>query len=224
MVIWSVASNAASQNMRQFLANVASSGGTYLEVMIGCPPLSPKEVRLALCHLRGRHRWRDRALLTLGIRTGLRLSELLSLTIGQVVWNGSAVRPRIYLDRQDSKGKMAGSSIVVHPKAAVALAKWIGKRGATHPDDWLFTSQRCPGQPLRRRAAWLILHKAFIAARVMGMAGSHCMRKTFARNLHKALNGDLFRLAKAMRHTSPLTTLAYLSFRQEEIDRAILRA
>ena len=37
-------------------------------------------------------------------------------------------------------------------------------------------------------------------------------------------DADLFRLAKAMRHTSPLTTLAYLSFRQEEIDRAILRA
>ena len=57
---------------------------------------------------------------------------------------------------------------------------------------------------------------------VMGMAGTHCLRKTFANNVHKALGGDLFRTSKAMRHSSPLTTLRYLSFKQEEIDRAIL--
>jgi len=37
------------------------------------------------------------------------------------------------------------------------------------------------------------------------------------------LCGDIFRLSKAMRHTSVFTTLAYLSYKQEEIDRAILR-
>jgi hypothetical protein len=48
------------------------------------------------------------------------------------------------------------------------------------------------------------------------------MRKTFANNVHKALGGDVFRTAKAMRHSSPMTTLRYLSFKQEEIYRAIL--
>ena len=191
--------------------------------MKGCPPLSPKEFRLTLRNLKGRYRWRNRALLILGIRTGLRVSELLSLHVGQV-WDGAAVRPRVYLDRQDSKCKMSGSSIVIHPKAAVALAKWIQSRGKTSPEDWLFPSQRCPGQPLRRQAAWLFLHEAFIAAGVSGMAGTHIMRKSFARNLNFALKGDIFKLAKAMRHSSPLSTLAYLSFHQAEIDRAILRA
>jgi integrase len=191
--------------------------------MQGCPPLSPKEFRLALSALRGRHRWRNRALLILGVRTGMRISELLSLTIGQV-WDGAKPLPRIYLGRKDSKGRRAGSSIVVHPKAAAAIAKWVRLRGIVLRDDYLFSSQRCPGRPLRRRAAWLILHQAFVAAGVSGMCGTHCMRKTFAANVHAALRGDLFRLAKAMRHTSPLTTLGYLSFREEEIDRAILRA
>jgi integrase len=191
--------------------------------MKGCPPLSPKEFRLALRALKGRYRWRDRALLILGIRTGMRISELLSLQVGQV-WDGAAVRPRVYLDRRDSKCKLSGSSIIIHPKAAAALVKWINHRSTVHPEDWLFPSQRCPKSALGRQAAWLILHKAFLTAGVSGMAGTHVLRKTFARNVHEALNGDLFRLAKAMRHSSPLTTLAYLSFRQEEIDRAILRA
>ena len=75
-----------------------------------------------------------------------------------------------------------------------------------------------------RHTGWQILHDAFVAAGVTGMCGSHSMRKTFAANVLKTLGGDIFRLSKAMRHTSPFTTLAYLSYRQDEIDRAILRA
>ena len=55
----------------------------------------------------------------------------------------------------------------------------------------------------------------------MGMAGTHCLRKTFANNVHKALGGDLFRMSKAIRHSSPSKTLRYLSLKQEYIDRAI---
>ncbi len=48
-------------------------------MMLGCAPLSPKEYRLTLRNLRGRHKWRNRALLILGCCTGLRVSELCSL-------------------------------------------------------------------------------------------------------------------------------------------------
>jgi integrase len=191
--------------------------------MTGCPPLAPRQLRLALRHLRGRHRWRNRAMLILGCRTGMRVSELLELQIFQI-WNGSAIRSRVYLERQDVKGKTNGASIVLHPRAAAALEKWIRSRGTVGPRDWVFPSQRSKDRPMRRVTAWRVLHDAFTAAGVSGCAGTHCTRKTFCQNVHRALNGDLFRLAKAMRHSSPLTTLAYLSFRQEEIDRAILRA
>ena len=88
----------------------------------------------------------------------------------------------------------------------------------------MFPSQVRPNQPMVRHTGWQILQDAFIAAGVTGMAGSHAARKTFSANAYRALKGDLFRLSKALRHTSPLTTLAYLSFRQGEIDQAILRA
>lgn len=191
--------------------------------MIGCTPLSPNQFKIALGYFRGRHRWRNRALLVLGCRTGMRVSELLALQIGQI-WDGSKTRYRVYLDRRDTKGKTYGASIVLHPRAAAALDKLIRSRGQISPGDWLFPSQRTSTRPMRRVTAWCVLHDAFVAAGVSGRSGTHCMRKTFAQNVHRALGGDLFRLAKAMRHTSPLTTLAYLSSRQEEIDRAILRA
>jgi site-specific recombinase XerD len=189
--------------------------------MIGCPALSPNELKLALAHLEGRHALRDRALVVLGVRSGLRVSELLALKVGQV-WDGERVVDRFYVNRQATKGKQAGASIVMHPEAARALNLWIRHRGLVErPQDYLFPSQG-KSRHLSRKSAWRILHRAFQRAGVTGMAGTHCMRKTFANNVHKALGGDLFRTAKAMRHSSPLTTLRYLSFKQEEIDRAIL--
>ena len=96
--------------------------------------------------------------------------------------------------------------------------------GPTQPDQPLFPSQRYSDRPLDRHTGWLVLHRAFIAAGVVGMCGSHAMRKTFCASLNLALRGDIFRLSKAMRHTSVFTTLAYMSYKQEEIDQAILRA
>ncbi len=190
--------------------------------MIGCPALSTLELKLALANLRGRHALRDRALVTLGVHTGLRISKLLALKVGQV-WDGKRTVARFYIARRATKGKHAGASIVMHPDAARAVAQWIKVGGlAANPGSYLFPSQKRAGGHLGRKSVWEILHPAFLRAGVMGMAGTHCMRKTFANNVHKALGGDLFRTSKAMRHSSPLTTLRYLSFRQDEIDRAIL--
>ena len=138
------------------------------------------------------------------------------------MWDGDNVVSRFYISRRDTKGKQSGSSIVMHPEAAQALVRWI-KAGGLSDDlqSYLFPSQWRSGR-LNRKSIWKVLHCAFREAGVTGMAGTHCMRKTFAGNVHRALGGDLFRTSKAMRHASPLTTLKYLSFKQEEIDSAIL--
>lgn len=189
---------------------------------IGCPSSSPKELKHALANLNGRFALRDRAMVTLGVRTGLRISELLALKVGQV-WDGKATVARFYVARRATKGKHAGASIVLHPDAGKAVARWIKAGGlAAIPGSYLFPSQKGAGGRLGRKSAWEILHPAFQKAGVTGMAGTHCLRKTYANNVHKALGGDLFRTSKAMRHSSPMTTLRYLSFKQEEIDLAIL--
>jgi site-specific recombinase XerD len=152
----------------------------------------------------------------------LRISELLALKVGQV-WDGKRTVTRFYVARQATKGKHAGASIVLHPDAAKALTRWINAGGlAANPGSYLFPSQKHADRRLGRKSAWGILHPAFQKAGVMGMAGTHCLRKTFANNVHQTLGSDLFRTSKAMRHSSPLTTLRYLSFKQEEIDSAIL--
>jgi integrase len=56
-----------------------------------------------------------------------------------------------------------------------------------------------------------------------GEIGAHTLRKTFARLIYTALDHDLVRTSYAMRHASVSTTNQYLSFREEEVDAAILR-
>jgi integrase len=216
--------------MRRFTRKVPFGGTAGLErgqtskheSMRGCPALTNPQLKLALAKLGGKYALRNRAMVTLGVRSGLRISELLSLKVGQV-WDGKGVVPRLYLRRNAAKGNRAGASIVIHPEAAQAVARWLKHRGTTsNPTHYLFSSRKNQGHRLSRTSAWRILHHAFVAAGVPGMAGTHCLRKTFARNVHESLHGELFRLSKAMRHASPITTLAYLSFQQKEIDDAIL--
>ncbi len=192
--------------------------------MKGCPALTSEQLTTALSSLTGRHVLRNRALVLLGVRSGLRISELLSLKVGQL-WDGKSTVSRFYVTRRSTKGKMAGTSIILHPEAAEAVKKWIESQGPP-PDreEFLFRSQKRRNEPLDRRSAWRLLHSIFRRAGVAGMAGTHCLRKTFARNVHEALGRDLFRTSKAMRHASPMTTLSYLSFRQDEIDQAILES
>jgi hypothetical protein len=48
------------------------------------------------------------------------------------------------------------------------------------------------------------------------------MRKTFAEKVYDRLDGDLPRLQTALGHASINSTISYLSFKQEDVDDAIL--
>jgi integrase len=57
---------------------------------------------------------------------------------------------------------------------------------------------------------------------ISGQLGTHSMRKTFARNVHERLGNDLAKTKKALGHKNISATMHYMSFMDEEIDRAIL--
>ncbi len=70
--------------------------------MRGCPALTPKQLKRALANLKGKYALRNQAMVILGVRSGLRISELLSLKVSQL-WDGdrsfldsicTVVRPR----------------------------------------------------------------------------------------------------------------------------------
>lgn len=185
--------------------------------MIGCKPLTPTEVAAIAKHLSCA---RDRCLFILGLRTGLRISELLSLKVSNVFSTGSLMQC-IYIERRNTKGKTAGRSIALHNDAREAIASLLATWDHS-PGDWLFQSFRTPNKPLDRVMAYRILREATDKAKIAGKVATHSMRKTFAERMYTKLDKDLLKLQKALGHRDVNSTIAYLSFNQQDIDDAIL--
>ena len=77
-------------------------------------------------------------------------------------------------------------------------------------------------RPISNVQAWRILHEAVITNELTGKVGTHAMRKTFANRVYHQLNHDLVKTQRAMGHKNINSTVAYLSFVEDEIDQAIL--
>ena len=144
--------------------------------MRGCRPLSNVEVDRVLAALAGPTAARDRALFVLGLKAGFRISELLSLRVGDIVQSGR-IAVRVSVRRRHVKGRAEGRTVLLHPAAQAALAAWVlelGQRGGVAPGTWLFQSRKGSNRAISRGQAWRILRRAFAAA---GVAGTLAMSK-----------------------------------------------
>lgn len=185
--------------------------------MKGMRPLTDAEITAIAAKLGTR----DRAFFILGIRTGFRVSELLSLRIADIEHAGE-VGKDISVARKSMKGKTEGRTIPLHEEARAALAPWLlelFKRGAPIESP-LFPSQK--GGTISRQHAWAILNDAYRRAEVFGAIGVHGLRKTFAARVYALVDHDLLKTQKAMGHKSITSTQAYLSFADADVNDAIL--
>ena len=192
--------------------------------MKGCRPLTDQEVEQTLQALSGPYASRDRALFLLGVRSGFRISELLSLRLLDVCPRGKIV-DRVTVARRHMKKKVEGRTILLHPEAREALEVWLEKLrelGYMTSDVWVFQSRKGRNQAMSRVQAYRILQAAFERVGIEGTLGTHSMRKTFANRMYERLDHDLLKTQRALGHKNINSTVSYLSFRQEEIDEAIL--
>ena len=192
--------------------------------MRGCRPFTAKEVQRIVDHFDGPFAKRDKAVFLLGIKSGFRISELLSLRIGEVLQHGRIV-DRITIQRRSMKGRIEGRTILLHPSAKAALAEWIDELKAAGPlaeQGHVFQSRKGANGPISRTHYYRILAEVCVRCGLTGRLGTHSMRKTFAGRIYEKLNHDLVKTQRALGHRNINSTAAYLSFKEEEIDEAIL--
>jgi integrase len=195
-----------------------------MDTMKGCRALSDLEVTRVAQSFGGTYAARDRALFLLGVKSGFRISELLSLTVGDVWQHGQFVE-RVSVQRKHMKGKHQGRSVILHPAAKTALAAWLMDLQRLHgmaPDTYLFCSRKGGNRPLQRGQAHRILTDAYETNGLTGMIGCHGMRKTFGQKVYAATGHDLRATQHAMGHKSPASTAAYLAVDEQAVDAIIL--
>jgi integrase len=152
---------------------------------------------------------RDKCLFILGVKTGFRISELLSLTLNDV-WDGVKCHDHITVHRRNMKGKRQSRTIPLHPLAKQALQSYL-KTGVVGK---LF--------PMTRQHAWRVIKEASRKAHLSGTVSTHSMRKTFGMNVYLRTEKNVVAAQKALGHASLASTTHYLSIGQDEVDAAIL--
>jgi integrase len=191
--------------------------------MPACRPLSATEVERVLLSFHGPNMARDRALLTVGIYSGFRISEILSLRVRDVVQHGR-ITDYLTVARRQMKRKTTGRTVALHPQAQQALRTWLlalQARTTVTPDTPVFLSRKGTNQPISRRRALRLLQARFNALGMSGPLGTHSMRKTFAVAVHKQLGHDLRKTQLALGQSDINSTIKYLNVDQAEIDQAV---
>ena len=192
--------------------------------MKGTRPLDNDEIRLVSACFDGTFEARNRGLFMLGVSTGGRISELLSLQIGDVWQNGSAVTDMLF-DKSIVKGGEVSRAVPVNRDGRHAienLVSWhnkqYGKLDVTRP---LFPSRNGQGtQRMSRRTAHDVLKAAFIAAGLNGHLATHSLRKSFAQRLYDRTS-DIFAVQEMLGHKAVSTTQKYLSVNSANIKEAV---
>jgi len=194
------------------------------DIMKGCRSFSDQEADLIRQAFDGRYAARNRAIFMLGRYTGERISAILSLRVGDVV-QAERIADAVTYRRANRKGKLEGRTVALHPEAKAALATWINqlaKDTVLTADDYVFQSRKGQNRPVGRVQYHRILKDAVRANELTGKIATHSMRKTFADRVYEALGRDLFRTQKALGHRNINSTVQYLSFKESDIEAAIL--
>ena len=181
--------------------------------MKGTRPLDNNEIRLVSACFDGIFEARNRGLFMLGVSTGGRISELLSLTIGDVWQNGKAVTDLFY-EKNIVKGSEVSRTVPVNRDGRTAIERivaWHRERyDNTDPDCPLFPSHHKSGTVLiHRQTAHQMLKKAFIAAGLNGKIATHSLRKSFAQRVYEQ-SGDIYLVKELLGHRNVATTQQYL--------------
>src|SRR5690349_11208746 len=92
--------------------------------------LSPRELRRLLDHVsHSRHPERDRVIVLLSFKAGMRAKEIASVTWSMVTDTSGALADAIALPNRASKGKRSGRIIPMHDDLRSALASLMAARG-----------------------------------------------------------------------------------------------
>lgn len=192
-----------------------------------CRPFEPEEVPIMMRGFEGnRFEFRNKALLALGINTGFRINELLSLRVNDLFHYGK-VNDQLRIPKRLLKGKQPRHPKKIFPESKKYLEKWykiIRQDYSATKRSYFFVSNK--GGRINNEHAWKIFKQT---AKNTGLnpngIGTHSMRKTFANAVYdywvkRAQAGERIEPMRMVQlelgHSNIEDTYRYMSFKMEE--------
>jgi integrase len=173
--------------------------------------LSDKQVRTALAYVSEHHRYplRDRAMVLLSFKAGLRAKEIALATWGMVLDSSGAVGDTLELRNIASKGKGGGRVVPLNMELRAALID-LHTEQSPKSNSRIIHSERGTGMSPGAVADWF--HDLYRALG-FGGASSHSGRRTFVTRAAKAVisaGGSLRDVQQLVGHASLATTQKYI--------------
>ncbi|MBU2701165.1 integrase [Sporomusaceae bacterium BoRhaA] len=155
------------------------------------------------------HNERDYLMFVLGINSGLRISDLLKLTVEDVQDGIVTIR-----EQKTSKVKQFALS----DTCKEAINHYLTAAGLT--TGTLFPSAKGNSKPISKVQAWRILNKAADWVGITENIGTHTLRKSFG--YHAWRRGvDIGYLQSCFNHSSQAITMRYIGITQDELNEKV---
>ncbi|MCP1124578.1 site-specific integrase [Bacillus sp. 3103sda1] len=152
---------------------------------------------------------RNYILFVIGINTGLRISDILKLKVGDL--KGSHISMR-----EMKTGKQKRIQITAALRKEL---KWFIEEREDH--EYLIKSRQGSNRPIGRSMAYKILRTA-AAEFGLDEIGTHTLRKTFGYHMYMQTK-NIALLMEIFNHSSERVTLRYIGVNQDAMDRAMTR-
>lgn len=147
---------------------------------------------------------RDYIMFLMGINTGLRVSDLLTLKVSDV-----RGKDRFVI----REGKTKKPRVIQLVNIYREINDYIQDKNGL---EWLFPSRKGP-KPISRIQAYRQLNKAAAMVDIVDGIGTHTMRKTFGYWHYKQFK-DVAELQIILNHSHPEVTLRYIGITDEQIE------
>ena len=147
---------------------------------------------------------------TLGLNTGMRASDLVTLTVGDFRDRGFIVR------REKKTGKE--TEIRVHPAIRTQILMQTEKRRS---EEYIFQSAHpwaAPNTPISRSTAYRWVREACRRAGITEPVGTHTLRKTYGYWFYIKYR-DIVALMTHFNHISEAVTLRYIGYTQDQLNQ-----
>lgn len=182
------------------------------------------QVKALLDYFDSKLQYRESCLLVFGFCTGLRISDLVSLKIGDVLASTEPIAFKACIDiREQKTGKRTVGHLddmLITPAMQTYFTRYFQTLRHRELDNYLFSSrQSCGKTPMSIRQLQRTLTPAFAAVCPHLHCATHTMRKTFVAIIHTfaeqshvsggGLNPTTV-CQVALRHANASTTLAYM--------------
>ncbi|MGG0262585.1 site-specific integrase [Bacillus mycoides] len=168
----------------------------------------PEQIQQIKEHLKEKSE-RNYILFVMGINTGLRISDILKLKVGDL--KGSHISMR-----EMKTGKQKRIQITVALKREL---RWFNEN--REDDEYLLKSRQGKNRPIGRSMAYKILSGA-AADFGLDEIGTHTLRKTYGYHMYMQTK-NIALLMEIFNHSSEKVTLRYIGVNQDAMDKAMSR-